>query len=75
MVLSRIRTVKEEVEQDLYDMGLYFQDVQGRKSFPIEQWQAVKAWDHLMNGGSITKRRSLYYVSLLTKHRPRLPKQ
>jgi superfamily I DNA/RNA helicase len=55
MVLSRIRTVKEEVEQDLYDMGLYFQDVQGRKSFPIEQWQAVKAWDHLMNGGSITR--------------------
>ena len=55
MVLSRIRSVKEEVEQDLYDMGIYFQDVQGRKSFKVEQWQAIKAWDHLMAGGSITK--------------------
>jgi len=55
MVLARIRTVKEEIEQDLYDRGVYFQDVQGRKSFKIEQWQAIKAWDHLMNGGSITK--------------------
>jgi len=55
MILSRIRKVKEEVEQDLYDMGVYFQDVQGRKSFKIEQWQAIKAWKHLMDGGSITR--------------------
>ena len=55
MVLSRIRSVKEEVEQDLYDMGIYFQDVQGRKSFKVEHWQAIKAWNHLMAGGSITK--------------------
>jgi hypothetical protein len=33
MVLARIRTIKEEVEQDLFARGIYFQDVQGRKSF------------------------------------------
>jgi len=55
MILSRIRKVKDEVEEDLYEMGIYFQDVQGRKSFKIEQWQAIKAWNHLMDGGSITR--------------------
>jgi len=55
MVLSRIRSIKEEVEQDLYEKGVYFQDVQGRKSFRIEQWQAIKAWNHLMEGGSVSR--------------------
>ena len=55
MILCRINTVKEEIQQDLYDMGLYYQDVQGRKSFKIEHYQAIQSWSHLMNGGSITR--------------------
>jgi hypothetical protein len=55
MVLTRIRDVKSEVEKDLKDMGLYFQDVQGLRSFKIEQWQAIKSWNKVISGGSITR--------------------
>jgi DNA helicase-2/ATP-dependent DNA helicase PcrA len=55
MVLTRIRDVKSEVEKDLKDMGLYFQDVQGVRSFKIEQWQAIKSWNKVISGGSITR--------------------
>ena len=60
MVLARIRTIKEEVEQDLFARGIYFQDVQGRKSFAIEQGQAIKAWNHLMEGGAITREEACF---------------
>ena len=55
MILTRIRDVKGEVEKDLKAMGVYYQDVQGVKSFKVEQWQAINSWSKIMNGGSITR--------------------
>jgi len=67
MVLTRIRDVKAEVENDLKDMGLYFQDVQGVRSFKIEQWQAIKSWSKVISGGSITREEACIMYHYLQK--------
>jgi len=55
MVLARIHDVKKEVEKQLYDMGLVYENTQGKKCFDVQQWQAINLWQHLMQGGSITR--------------------
>jgi len=55
MVLARIHDVKKEIEKDLYDMGLYYENTQGRKSFDVQQWQAINYWMQLMQGGTLTR--------------------
>jgi len=55
MVLARIHDVKKEVEKELYDMGLVYENTQGHKSFNVQQWQAINYWQKLMQGGSLTR--------------------
>ena len=67
MILTRIRDVKGEVEKDLKAMGVYYQDVQGVKSFKVEQWQAINSWSKIMNGGSITREEACIMYHYLQK--------
>jgi hypothetical protein len=55
MVLARIHDVRKEIEKDLYDMGYYYENTQGRKSFQVQQWQAINYWMQLMQGGTVTR--------------------
>ena len=37
------------------NLGLYFSDNQGNKSFDSKQWDAIKSWTSISNGNTITK--------------------
>tara|TARA_R100000149_G_scaffold65838_2_gene41703 strand:- start:756 stop:1862 length:1107 start_codon:yes stop_codon:yes gene_type:complete len=55
LVLARINDVKKELQDEVRKMGLYFQDVRGNKSYDTNQWQAIKDWEKICDGGSITR--------------------
>jgi len=55
LILTRTNEIKNEVKHHAKEMGLYFQDTKGSKSFDINKYKAIKLWTKLMNGESIIK--------------------
>jgi hypothetical protein len=55
MILARINDVKKELQDEARDMGIYFQDMRGTRSFDPNQWKAIQDWEKICEGGSITR--------------------
>jgi DNA helicase II / ATP-dependent DNA helicase PcrA len=55
MMLGRTNEIVEELRQEAKNMGLFFQDSKGRKSFDLNKWNAIKIWERLMNNQFIEK--------------------
>ena len=55
MVLARINDVKKELQGEAKNMGLYFQDMKGNKSFDMNQWKAIQDLGKICDGGAITR--------------------
>jgi hypothetical protein len=45
----------DELRFKAREMGLFFQDSKGRKSFDLNKWNAIQAWSALMRGDKIMK--------------------
>jgi hypothetical protein len=54
-LLARVRDAVKVLEEEARKYGLYFQNQKGKKSFDINQWNAIRYWEDLMGGGTITK--------------------
>jgi hypothetical protein len=54
-LLARVRDAVKVLEEEARKNGLYFQNQKGKKSFDINQWHAVRYWDDLIGGGTVTK--------------------
>lgn len=54
-LLARVRDAVKVLEGEARKQGLYFQNQKGKKSFDINQWNAVRYWEDLMGGGTLTK--------------------
>ena len=54
-ILGRVNSVVNELRMMAKDMGLYFSDNRGNKSFDNKQWEAIKSWTKISNGKKITK--------------------
>ena len=37
------------------DVGLYFSDNKGNKSFDVKQWEAIKSWTKISNNKKISR--------------------
>jgi len=55
MILARINDVKKELQEEARDLGIYFQDMRGTKSFDPNQWQAIQDWQLICRGGGISR--------------------
>ena len=55
MMLGRTNDIVEELRHAARNMGLFFQDSKGKKSFDLNKWNAIQIWSRLMKGESIQK--------------------
>ena len=55
MMLGRTNDIVDELRFKAREMGLFFQDSKGRKSFDLNKWNAIQAWSALMRGDKIMK--------------------
>jgi DNA helicase-2/ATP-dependent DNA helicase PcrA len=54
-ILARIRECVKELTDEAQKIGLYYENVKGKKSFDIYQYKAIKIWTDLIGGRAITK--------------------
>jgi superfamily I DNA/RNA helicase len=54
-ILARIRECVKELTEEAQKMGLYYENVKGKKSFDIYQYKALKIWTDLIGGATINK--------------------
>jgi superfamily I DNA/RNA helicase len=54
-ILGRVRSTVNELRMAAKDVGLYFSDNKGTKSFDSKQWEAIKAWTMLANNKKISR--------------------
>jgi hypothetical protein len=57
-LLARVRDAVKVLEEEARKYGLYFQNQKGKKSFDINQWNAIRYWEDLMGGGNYHQRQS-----------------
>lgn len=55
LILTRTNEIKNEIKNHAKEIGLYFQDTKGSKSFDINKYKAIKLWSNLMQGKPIIK--------------------
>ena len=54
-ILGRVHSTVNELKMAAKNLGLYFSDNQGNKSFDSKQWDAIKSWTSISKGNTITK--------------------
>jgi len=54
-ILARVRECVQELREEALKMGLYFENVKGKKSFDIYQYKAIQIWNKLMRQEKIKK--------------------
>lgn len=54
-ILARIRECVQELKNEAQKMGLYYENVKGKKSFDIYQYRAIQIWNRLVDGYKIKK--------------------
>ena len=54
-ILGRIHSTVNELRMCAKDVGLYFSDNKGNKSFDVKQWEAIKAWTRITNNKKISR--------------------
>jgi hypothetical protein len=64
LILTRTNEIKNEMKSHAKEMGLYFQDTKGSKSFDINKYKAIKLWSKLMNGRVLLKKISASYTRI-----------
>ena len=55
IMLGRTNEIVDELRMKAREMGLFFQDSKGRKSFDLNKWKAIQIWLRLMKGESIDR--------------------
>ena len=55
LILGRIGSIVKELKEYAKDLGLYFQDMKGNKSFSLSKWNAILYWNRLKQGNSLIK--------------------
>jgi superfamily I DNA/RNA helicase len=76
-ILGRVRSTVNELRMAAKDVGLYFSDNKGTKSFDSKQWEAIKAWTMLTKNKKISRNyaENMYkYIRELKDYDFRTPK-
>jgi len=55
IMLGRTNEIVDELRMQAREMGIFFQDSKGRKSFDLNKWRAIQTWNRLMNNESIDR--------------------